>query len=208
VIREVIRQNPDHLGANFALGATLIEQRDIAGVQYLEKAMQLDPSTTGDACELIFEFYREQGLQPEAESYRGRAEEYYGQMARLHQEGTNISVHDHFEPHDLDDVTLRILRADLAKIRGLAAAYLVSKTIEGAEPLYVLAVLAGFTWKDGQSGKYIPELIDELASDIHFGKPCVFVSLDAKPYLTNTIAGIPKSQLYMRDADTGVEYRH
>jgi len=208
VIREIIRENPNHLGANFVLGATLIEQQDVAGVQYLEKAMQLDPSTTEDACELIHEFYREQGLQDEAKSYRGRAEKHREQMARLHQGAVNLSVHDRFESHDLDDVTLRNLQADLAKTRGLAAAYLVRKAVDGAEPLYVLAVFAGFTWKEGQSGKYIPELINELASDINFVKPCVFVSLDAKPYLTNTIASIPKAQLYVRDPDVGVVDRH
>jgi len=80
--------------------------------------------------------------------------------------------------------------------------------IDGAEPLYILAVLAGFSWKDGQSGKFIPELIDELAADIQFGKPTVFVSLDAKTYLTNTITVIPNSRLYLRDAEVGAEYRH
>jgi len=208
LIREVLRQNPKHLGANLALGAMLIEQQDSDGLQYLEKAMQLDQSTTGEVCELIHEFYREQGRQPEAESYRARAEKYYAQLARLHEAATNLSVHDHFEPHDLDDVTLKSLQVDLAKIRGLAGAYLVRKMIDGAEPLYILAVLAGFSWKEGQSGKFIPELIDELASDLHFGKPVVFVSLDVKQYLANTITGIPNSQLYMRDAEVGAEHRH
>lgn len=207
-VREILKQNPSHLGANFALGATLLEQQDAAGVEYLQKAMELDPLTCGDACELIYDFYQAQGQQSAAEKYRGYADEFYERQQRLHQEAMNLTVHDRYEPHDLDGVALKHLQEQLAKTRGLGAAYLVRKLVDGTEPLYVLAVLVTYTWKEGQSGKYVDDLIDELASDIDLGKPIVFVSLDVKAFLTDSITRVPNAEVFLRDKEVGMEYLH
>lgn len=206
--REILQQEPDHVGANFALGATLLEQSDPDGVGYLQKAVELKPSFGGDAYELLYNFYQAQGEQAEANKYREYADEFYARQVRLHEEALNLTVHDRFEPHDLDDVALKFLREQLAKTRGLGAAYLVRKMVEGTEPLYVLAVLASYTWKDGQSGKYVDDLIDELASNTDLAKPTVFVSLDVKAFLTDTITRIPKAEVWVGDPNVGVKSLH
>ena len=208
LVREIIRQDVSHVGANFAVGATLLEQEDRAGVEYLQKAMELDPLTCGEACELIYDFYQAQGQQAEADKYRGYAEEFYARQQRLHEEAMNLTVHDRFEPHGLNDVALKHLKEQLGKTHGLGAAYLVRKMVDGTDPLYVLAVFATYTWKDGQSGKYVDDLIDELASRIDLGKAIVFVSLDVKAFLTDSITRVPNAEILVRDKEVGIEYRH
>jgi Zn-dependent protease with chaperone function len=76
-VHEMISACPDHAGANFALGQILIEQNDEVGIEYLEKAMSLEPDTVLPGCELIYLFLKEQERDKEAESYRLRAQQHY-----------------------------------------------------------------------------------------------------------------------------------
>lgn len=197
VVREILNQQPDHAGANWVLGSVLLEQHDGSGIQYLEKAMQIDSSATGAGCELVHDFYREEGNQEQAEAYRRRAEEYYDAVQRHHEQAMNLSAYDLFEPHGLGASEITELQSQLADIRGLATAYLVRKPVEGApEPLYVFGVFASPVWVSGRSKKDIDALLNELGANLQFGKSAVFVSLDAKPFLKDPIAQIPDAQIY------------
>ena len=207
IVREIIRQDPDHVRASFALGATLLEQQDATGIAYLQKAMHLDSATTGDACLLLSEFYQAQDRQSEAETYWEKAKSFYERQQRLQQEAVNLTVYDQFEPHDLNDEDLQRLKIQLSKTYGLAAAYLVRRIVE-QEPTYVLAVLASYTWKNGRSGKHVGDLINELAGSIELRKPTVFVSLDAKPHLAQAISQVSGAEVCLRDREAGAELRH
>ena len=197
IAREIFRQDPNHAGANMAIGATLLEQEDPAGVEYLEKAMQLDASITGDACELLFNFYQAQGRPIEAETYRARAEEFYLRMQRLQDQAGYLTVNDHFEPHGLDDHAIKNLQEQLATVRGLIAAYLVRKIPEGIDPFLVLGVFA--SWKTGESHNHVDDLIDEVGAKVNFSEPTMVISLDVKRFLADTIARVPNSLVYRRD---------
>ncbi|HEX5704960.1 MAG TPA: M48 family metalloprotease [Pyrinomonadaceae bacterium] len=197
IAQEVFRQDPNHAGANMAIGGTLLEQEDPAGVEYLEKAMQLDASLTGDACELLFNFYQAQGRPIEAETCRARAEEFYLRMQQLQDQAGYLTVHDRFEPHDLDDDAIKKLQEQLASVRGLIAAYLVRKIPEGFDPFYVLGVFA--SWKAGESHNHVDDLIDEVGAKVHFSGPTMVISLDVKRFLADTIARVPNSLVYRRD---------
>lgn len=197
IAREIFRQDPNHAGANMAIGATLLEQEDPAGVEYLEKAMQLDASITGDACELLFNFYQAQGRPIEAETYRARAEEFYLRMQRLQDQAGYLTVNDIYEPHGLDDDAISKMQEQLATVRGLIAAYLVRKIPEGVDPFHVLGVFA--SWKTGESHNHVDDLIDEVGAKVNFSEPTMVVSLDVKRFLADTIARVPNSLVYRRD---------
>jgi hypothetical protein len=109
----------------------------------------------------------------------------------------NLSAHDQFEPHGLNDAEVAELKAQLKKVSGLATAYLVRKTVGGAaEPLYVFAVLAYPVFVNGRSQKNIPALLNGLGSKLEFARLSVFVSLDAKPFLKNPIRQVAGAQIY------------
>ncbi len=82
-VREMLVQEPNHVGANFALGASLIERQDHSGVEYLQKAVALDPSVRGEACELLSPLYQKQGQPNEAEKNRQYEEEFYERKVTL-----------------------------------------------------------------------------------------------------------------------------
>jgi tetratricopeptide (TPR) repeat protein len=197
VIRRILEQSPNHAAANLAAGALLLREHDSAGLLHLEKAIELDPSTTGSACEAIYDFYREQGRQDEADAYRRQAEQYYDKVERRHEEAMNLTVHDHFAPHGLSNDELSDLQKQLLQVRGLARAWLVCKIVdEDVEPIYVLAVLAGQTWRNGRSEKNAAALLNELAASVKFLRPIVFVSLDVKAYLEKRFREIPEAEIY------------
>lgn len=76
-VHEILSVNPEHVGANFALGQILIEQNDEAGINYIERAMALEQDTVLPGCELLYFFLKEHGRDKEAEQYRIRAEQHY-----------------------------------------------------------------------------------------------------------------------------------
>ena len=197
-MKALLNETPDHVGANFALGSVLLSQGNAEGVQYLERTMQGSPELSQYACELISGFYLEVGNDEQAEVFRKRAEEHYKKAMFLQEQATNFSAKDQFAPHGLEENRVKELQAQLAKVYGLAAAYLVRKIIEGSEqPLYVLAVVASFTWRDGVSGKHIEPLFEDLSAKVELPSPTAFLSLDGPDsYLLDRISRVPGAQLF------------
>ena len=74
-IEAILRDHPEHSKAHFALGAILLEEQNPAGVEHLEKAMQLDPTMSAHASMLLSGFYFEQGNKELAEEFSKSAAE-------------------------------------------------------------------------------------------------------------------------------------
>jgi Zn-dependent protease with chaperone function len=77
VLRELLKIDPKHVGANFSLGQILIEQNDEAGIEYIEKAMELEKETIIPGCQAIYLFLKGHARDEEAEQYRLRAVGHY-----------------------------------------------------------------------------------------------------------------------------------
>lgn len=196
-MKALLDEAPDHVSANFTLGRLLLEQGNADGVAYLERTIPTSSNIASQACELISGFYLEQGNNEMAETFRQRAEEYYKKAMRFQEQATNFAASDKFAPHGLEENRVEQLQAQLAKVYGLAAAYLVRKIVDGEQPLYVLAVVASYTWKDGVSGKHIDPLFQDLSAKVELPSPVSVLSLDGPhAYLLNTIIRIPGAQLY------------
>lgn len=199
-LREVLHKNPEHAGANFALGSMLLEQHDALGVEHLEKAMAAVSMLTLQACELIYEFHSQAGRSEPAEVYRERAAKFHAALERHNEQSGNISAADRFEPHGLNETELRAVQNQLAKVAGLTSAYLVRKVFADAiMPLYVLGVTAGYMWIEGQSEKNSVVLLQSLASGLEFPHPIVFLSLEdsIKP-VQDKLCGISGAEIYRR----------
>jgi hypothetical protein len=160
------------------------------------------------ACELIAEFYLLQGNEELAETFNNRAVEYYVKALKLNHEATNFSAKDQFVPHNLDQTRLQKLQTQLQTIRGLRAAFLIRKIVEGAEPVDVLAVMAAFTWKDGQNGLHIDQLFEDLSANVDLPSPLVVLSLDGEHGdLIAPISSVPGAQVFATPGTVVTTYR-
>jgi Zn-dependent protease with chaperone function len=180
LLQTFISDHPEHAGAQFAMGAILLEQHDAAGVEYLEKAMQLDSRTTGDACARLSGFYFEQGNKESAESFRNRAIEYYTKAQKQQEQALTFTGDDMLIPHNLTEEVVKKIQAGLGRVRGLSEAFLVRKKIPDMDPFYVLAVAASITLRNGKYAKHVGPLLQELSNLAVFPDPIVFVSLDGQ----------------------------
>jgi hypothetical protein len=77
-------------------------------------------------------------------------------------------------------------------------AYLVRKVVEGAsEPLYVMGVVAGHTWREGRSEQDSQGLLNQLLAEIDLGRPSVFVTLEGHyEFLEKTFSSIPAARVF------------
>jgi hypothetical protein len=110
----------------------------------------------------------------------------------------SFSPASRFTPHGLDEQAITNLQAQLKRVHGLSEAYLVRKVVESSEAyVYVLAAVAGYTWKNGQNAKHVNALIHELIQMKNLPEPIVFLSLDGQhSYLLPTMRVIPGARLF------------
>jgi Zn-dependent protease with chaperone function len=208
-IQAILTEHPDHVGAQFTMGAILLEQQNAEGVKHLEKAMQVNPALTGEASTLLSGFYFDQGNKELGEDFCKRAAEHFEKEQKQQEQALNFSAQDNFIPHGLDEDAVKALQLQLSKVRALGRAYLVRKVIAGSDtPLYVLAATAAFSWREGQNAKHVEPLFDELAAIRNLPSPIVLLSLDGPHrYLLDKIAGIDGAQLFA-NADSAAELRY
>lgn len=210
LIEGVLNEQPDHVGANFSKGAILLKDlEDPDGIKYLEKAMQLDRDTIGDGSLLLSGFYFNQGRKELAEEFRLRAEEHFNRQMKQQQMAVTFSEKDHFIPHGLDEQKMKEIREQVGKVHGLDAAFLVRKVIEEPDTtVYILGVIAGYTWRNGQSAKHVDLLFQELGQLTVLPSPLVFLSLDGEyQYLQRVFSSLDGAYVYATN-DAGVTYRH
>ena len=199
-LRALLAEHPDHLGGHFAIGAILLEQHNPEGVAYLEKAMQLNPATVGDASVLLSSFYFDQGNKELSEEFRKRADDHYEVERKRQERAVAFSAADRFLPHALEATLVQELQKQLDAVYGLSEAYLVRKVVdENDASVYLLAAAASYTWKDGQSAKHVDELFNQLVSLPCLPAPTVFLSLDGPHgYLLPKLAEIEGARLFSR----------
>lgn len=210
-LKELLALAPDHAPANLVLGSTLLEQNDATGLRHLETAKEHDPQLTGFVFKLMSNFHLQQGRISEADDYQARAEEYYETAQRISAKAMALSANDQFEPHGLTEAETRELKDQLARVRGLARAVLAQKVVEKpGDPIFVMGVIADYTWREGQNEKHVDALLDELASELRFNRPTVFVSLDTQKYLVPLLTRVPGSTVFARAGvvEAELEMRH
>ena len=196
-LETILREDPDHNGAHFMLGAILLEQQNPNGVEHLEKAIQLNPACAGDANALLSSFYFNQGNKELAEMHRARADEHSEMVQKQQEQALTFSNNDRFIPHGLDEKLIKDLQSQFSKLRLLDTAYLVAKVIEGSEtPMYVLAFTTKSIWREGRDEKLSGELSDQLINVTGLPSPVIILPLDDEyAYLLNKVSQIEGARL-------------
>jgi len=168
LLRRVVERQPDHVQANYTLGQMLLERGDPAGVEHIERTMEVVPEAVAHCCQLLYAFFRERGQAEEAEVYRRRLFKHYDLLEEAGRERESYNDGDPLEPHAFDAEQLGRLRERLGAYDEIKAAYLARKSVEHFQdrPVHVLAVLPRARWyglrSDAADSKLLGRLVNEL----------------------------------------------
>jgi len=124
-------------------GQIRLEEGDIAGLAYLERAMSADAASILPACQLAARFLDARGDTEAAARYKARAEERRKTEQAIAWERAHVHASDSFCPADCSGETAAaLLRAVEPNSSHIRAAYLMRKRVAGDEkrPLYVLGI--------------------------------------------------------------------
>ena len=170
LLHEILRTQPDHAAANYALGDILLQRNDATGIDYIEQAIAKDPDSVIAGCELIYGFWHRQGKLEPAKAYQKRAEQHYELVGKAQYERSFVRASDSFEPHNLPDTFVQELSQQLSGYPRLKAAYLVQKVVQyfPHKPFYVLGVIRDRSFVEVNSDQSDQALVDQIANEVTF----------------------------------------
>ncbi|OKH40401.1 hypothetical protein NIES2119_01895 [[Phormidium ambiguum] IAM M-71] len=168
--QEVIRQQPEHIAANFNLGQILLEEKDFRGIKHIENAMEKDPELLIPGCKLLYAFFQSQGKLTEAKIYQEQIEEKFYAIQQARKERKEISDRTQFISHNLPDTEINQIIEKISNYPQIKEAYLAQKIVTNfpEKPVYVLAVIRRFLSSDPNKYQTDAEFIDVLLDDLNF----------------------------------------
>lgn len=198
----VLKLDPDHIGANFLLGAALTGTEDHAGVLHLEKAAAFNGEFKTPALQCLKVFWERRRQSHEAEDCNRRLNEYADLIGMANEERQGVTTKDRFLPHDLPETALTPLLEDLGTHLGVREAYLVRKEVLRLPelPYFVLGIVPDAPWYLPRSADADGKLIAELAASVRMPGTGVLISLGG--------ANKPFRKLLMAAAGTPVYAKH
>lgn len=170
ILREIVARKPKHTQANFTLGQMLVERKDTAGVEHIERAMAVEPECVAAGCQILYGFFREQGRDAEAEAYRKRLFQHFDAETGAREERGGFSDGDALLPHALTPEQVEQIRKQLARISDVKVAYLARKEVEHFpdKPLHVVGIVAATPWYKLRSATADSDLLRTAISTIEF----------------------------------------
>jgi len=143
LIEQLLEREPGHAPARYAIGMSLLERGDAAGIEHVEFAMARDHEAIVPGCELVRGFLIRAGRADEAERYVARAWAQLDTYQAAREERSRLTGKDRFVPHTLDESAVSAIRAQLEGRKRLRRALLVDKVVQHIpeEPMHVLALV-------------------------------------------------------------------
>jgi len=137
---KILDKKPEDAKANFAVGTVLLNNDDENGIEFLEKAMQLDRTMKIAGCETLYYYLRSKGRDEEAKKYVLAIEAEEENVNLANRERSTVSASDEFDKHDFSEETLEKMRSRMQYYDEIQSAYLVRKIVQHYSeiPLYVL----------------------------------------------------------------------
>ena len=139
---DVLRRNPDHAPASYAVGRLLLAAGETGGLRHLERAAALDDEAIIPAAVMAGTFLQERGRQDEAEPWFERARAHQTKLDAAQEERSQVRLDGQWDPHGLSDEELAPLRTFLVEAGGIERAWLLRRRLEHFPefPLFVLAI--------------------------------------------------------------------
>jgi hypothetical protein len=206
LMHEFAAAGHDDAEVRLVLGRTLLEEGDEAGLRHLERAMQLDPGTTGPACAAAAAFLHARGRRAGTQAFRRRARAHQEIVERNagERDERSLSRRDRFLPHGLGEAEVRALSTHLSGSDDVRRGLLVRKevTVFPERPCYVLLVeTVAREWWRGQGYVRAQQVFSSLG--VSGDLLILEVGVDDGGWLEKAIAQVPGAEIFYREAPAG-----
>jgi hypothetical protein len=212
LMRDFLDAGRDDPSVHFLLGCELLAENDEGGLRHLQRAMELDPDVTPDACAAAAEFLHARGRTGDAEAFvhRARTHAETEGRARAERDVRNLRHNDRFLPHGLSDAQAQALSTHLASVRGLKRALLVRKEVAilPQTPCYVLGVEPVWTPEEVEGGNNpSDQLAERVCNSVSLPGTLLVATLQEGWGLQQALARVPGAELYRRGGRVGAGAR-
>jgi Zn-dependent protease with chaperone function len=130
LMQDFLARHPEHPAANYNVGMMLLNQGDVAGVDYVKVGILRRYDWFADGCQLVYQFWYDQGDLERAKEWQDYYKQELANLSLAEHERVRISSRDRFLPHGLDEVQLAALRDQLGQYAGIERVYLVRKEVK------------------------------------------------------------------------------
>jgi Zn-dependent protease with chaperone function len=201
LVEALVASNENHASGLYMLGRMLLAAHDDAGIAYLERAMQVDPSSGGPASSLIAAHLQQVGRGQESIAYRTRSEAFIAEEAAGQAERRSVAKHDRLAAAELEEPVLERLREQLAQYPKVGVAWLARKVTFHApdKPFYVLGISQSAAWWRFVSEGSSTYLAKKLAEELELPPGTLIVVFDQKrKWLRRALKKVARSEIYRR----------
>lgn len=141
VLEYVLEQKPSHPHANFYYGSHLVEQLNPKAIDYLKKAIELDPlNYRRDGLTLLSDIQRRLGDADESNESWAKAEQANDKLElAIREREKPVQSRNEFLRHEMEEVDLEELCEAFVEVSGIKRVSLVRKKMEHMpnSPFYV-----------------------------------------------------------------------
>jgi Zn-dependent protease with chaperone function len=200
LLQNLLKVQPNHAEANYALGQLLLEKADSGGVDYIEKAITQRIDWAVDGYQLIYSFFWQQGQTEAAETYRQRAENHYQTILKAQQERADVYDRDKFKPHTLKAEEVSKLKQQLATFPEIKEAYLVEKIVHyfPEDRFCVLGIIRSKGIIESEVAPF--KLVESLVKEIQFPVQAYIIVLNhgSSSGIRKNICQVNRSLIFQR----------
>jgi Zn-dependent protease with chaperone function len=178
--RDVLTLEPADGAAHLAVGSRLLATGDDAGLGHLDAAIASSPLLAVPAAERAYEYLAGAGRHDSAAPYRARLNRELDALDTAFAERRDLTRSDELQPHGLPPAQLAELRGALARIEGVAHAYVARKRVAvlaDDAPLYVVGVRRATTWWRPERSDADAQLAQRVAAELALPGEFLAVSL-------------------------------
>ncbi|HEX5221566.1 MAG TPA: hypothetical protein VFZ59_18525 [Verrucomicrobiae bacterium] len=201
LIDQLLRLDPQHVGANFVRGQHLLEQDDPRGVEFIETAMAADPTCTRDGCGLLYGYYQRTGQREKLRPLENRVDAFQEEANKAQHERANITAADQFLPHELKPEQLAELRKIVSGEPEIVSVAVAKKQVRyfPKTPCYVIALRIKVATLSFRRSSANQELTGRVADRVKLpGNFLVFVDEQNLKALAKKIFPVPGATVYDR----------
>ena len=201
IIEQLLAIEPTHPAANFVLGRHRLETGDASGAALIEAAMDADPELTKNGCDLLYTYYRRNGLNGKITALEDRMDKFQEITVLAQRERAQITVTNTFIPHELTETQLETLRKLFTSEPEVGSVAIVRKKVVHFKknPCYVIGITVKVPWWKPRSSSANGKLLNRLLKQIALpGNFLIFINERNRKSFWKTISIVPFALIYKR----------
>jgi Zn-dependent protease with chaperone function len=147
IFYQILERNPNHAKTNLSLGTILLDTNNTDGINYLERAMQLDPGTISEAITILNHFGDRVPDVAESDRYKNLISDYYIHgVNSLSKAYNKLISRDLNNKHQLHRDVIELITTSLIDVPEIQHLYAVRKL--RSDDLLEHLILVTYSFKD------------------------------------------------------------